>query len=36
MSSLILEHNFIRLPGRLRPDFLARCKYDAILEACTG
>ncbi|KIK08841.1 hypothetical protein K443DRAFT_493371 [Laccaria amethystina LaAM-08-1] len=22
--------------GRLRPDFLARCKWDKVLEACTG
>ena len=23
-------------PGRLRPDFLARCKWDAATRACTG
>lgn len=22
--------------GRLRPDFLARCKWDKVLQACTG
>lgn len=22
--------------GRLRPDFLARCKWDKVIEACTG
>jgi hypothetical protein len=22
--------------GRLRPDFMARCKWDAALQACTG
>jgi membrane-associated phospholipid phosphatase len=22
--------------GRLRPDFLARCKWDSVLQACTG
>lgn len=23
-------------PGRLRPDFLARCKWDSVIQACTG
>ena len=24
------------MAGRLRPDFLSRCKWDSVLKACTG
>ncbi|KAH6915942.1 lipid phosphate phosphatase 1 [Coprinopsis sp. MPI-PUGE-AT-0042] len=35
LNSLVT--NFLKnRVGRLRPDFLARCQWDVILEACTG
>lgn len=29
---MLLKHKI----GRLRPDFLARCQWDEVLQACTG
>lgn len=34
---MLLLSDFIKFRvGRLRPDFFARCQYDAIQEICTG